>query len=475
LFPSFLVLSVFLMMSWRALAEPPRPISGNSPDLLRQALFSTDEKLRLEAIAAVPQLGDSGRGLVWTLIEKLDGPEPDAAAADRALGAFEAATPILIEGMANSTGERRRHLVRLLSPRGPRAADALRWLDVLASSGDEPTRATAREAVAAIRGAAPRPVPNEEGLPVAPRSDDHMQDAVDEDRRFCGEHDWADCFREGTKYHDGQAVVRDPVRAARFFACSRDKGSADGYVRLGEAYFQGSGVTRDTIRAVALFREACAGKHPAGCGFLADAYRVGEGVPLDLVMAARYERQGCELGGAANCFNFGVAQYLGEAGPAGVAAARVWYDRGCAGGEEASCEQAAALREMEPLERACRAGRGSACADAGEKVRWAPRTPVSPRLSLQLFERGCSLGHATCCYRAAFQHEKGEGTQPDAVKAARLYSKACRGGEAWACLGLAWLYERGDGVAQDPARARKLRLRACRGGVQKACDRPRPE
>jgi TPR repeat protein len=471
--PRLLVLFAILASAGPAVADAP-PATSSYPPQLRQELFSTDERVRLEAIEAVPQLGESGRGLAWTLIEKLDGPEPDATAAERSLGAFDAATSILVEGMANSTGGRRQRLMRLLAARGPRAEAALRGLEVLAGSDDEPTRAVAREAVEAIRGAPVGPVPDDAGMAVTTRSDDHLQDAVEEDRRFCEQHDWADCFREGARYGDGRGVVRDPVRAARFFACSRDKGSADGFVRLGEAYFEGRGVRRDPIRGVALFREACAGRHPAGCGFLAQAYRLGEGVPRDLVVAARHERQGCELGGATNCFNFAVALYLGEAGPAGVAAARAWYERGCAGGEKASCEQAAATREIEPSERACRAGRGSACAEAGEKVRWAIRTPVSPRLSLQLFERGCALEHATSCYRAAFQHEQGEGTRADAARAARLYAKACHGGAPWACLGLASLCDRGEGVARDPARARELRLRACRGGVEQGCDPPRP-
>lgn len=472
-----------LMASMRQVPEPERTLAlleilrdGGTLDaraipFIKAQLFSPHEKVRLTALRVTPKLGEAGHGLAWTLIEKLDASYEESEAARRALEAWPSVTPILIEGLANTTGRRQLWLVHLVGQRVDAAVAALPWLDVLASSRDEEIREAAALVVETVRGAAPHAPPAKAGsvLPPAPRSDEHLQDFLEDDQAFCREHDAERCLEQGLAHAQGTGLVRDPVRGARLLQCACEKRSRAGCVLLGEALLNGKGVARDSARAVALFREQCAGQLGAGCGFLGNAYSAGDGVPRDDRRAAELYQQACDLGDGGACFNLGLAWYLGENHPASLSRALHYYERGCDGGVETSCQQASALREMRPGEQACEGGEAARCTELGETIFWAVRTARGSPLAVHFHELGCTRGDPHGCLRAGFDYEQGLAAPRDARRAADLYTRACDGGQAWGCASLAKLYERGEGVAADAARARALAAKACRGGVKEAC------
>jgi TPR repeat protein len=439
---------------------------------LKAQLFATDEKVRVAAIHTVPKLGEDGRGLVWTLIEKIEGaPSAEEDAAYKALESFTAATPILIEGLVHSRGDRRRRVAWLLGKRRAEAAAALPWLNAIAARDDDEGDA-ARTAAEQIQGTetsslAPRPAP----LPPAlPRSDEHMKDAVAADRSYCRKNRLAACIDRGIAFAEGRTVARDPVRAARFFQCGYDQRDADAAVRLGAAYLNGEGLAVDTDRAMLLFRQACDAGHGGGCSYLGLAHDSGEGgVPKDPQSGAVMYAKSCELGDHIGCFNLGVSHFMGGAPSSSLSQAVTYYERGCKGGFQQSCEQAEAVRDLRVHEVACENGDGARCTKAGDTVRWSARTPRNPPLALAFFERGCALGNGSGCFGAGFAHEKGEGTAPSATRAADLYAKACELRNPYGCSGLAELYERGEGVPADAAQARALKDKACTYGYKDDC------
>jgi TPR repeat protein len=120
---------------------------------------------------------------------------------------------------------------------------------------------------------------------------------------------------------------------------------------------------------------------------------------------------------------------------------------------------------LDYLDRACGAGAGEACAEAGE--RWLRAQPREAGRAISALQRGCALDHARSCARLARVYE-GDGAPPDPVLAAELREKACAVGDGKSCRRMACSLDGGDDLA-DQARATLLWEKGCANGDATSC------
>src|ERR1019366_5236225 len=113
------------------------------------------------------------------------------------------------------------------------------------------------------------------------------------------QNDAAEQFSLGRMYHEGDSVIQDFVKAARWYQKAADQGHALAQFNLGHQYRCGLGVPRDPAEAVKWYRKAA----DQGCADaqvnLGLAYSTGQGVPQDYVQALKWYRDAANQGDSA--------------------------------------------------------------------------------------------------------------------------------------------------------------------------------
>ena len=136
--------------------------------------------------------------------------------------------------------------------------------------------------------------------------------------------------------------------------------------------------------------------------------------------------------------------------------------------EARACQQLARIADegkdakaaQELLDRACAAGAGDACAEAGD--RWLSGDGRDPARAIAALQRGCESSNAAACVRLARMYEEGDGTAPNAKSSADLREKACAAGDGKSCRRLA-------GMSDEPGRIADLLRKGCDGGDSVSC------
>ncbi|HUS68038.1 MAG TPA: tetratricopeptide repeat protein [Kofleriaceae bacterium] len=118
------------------------------------------------------------------------------------------------------------------------------------------------------------------------------------------------------------------------------------------------------------------------------------------------------------------------------------------------------------LEKSCKLGSASGCANLGRQLLATGKV----KRAMELLDGSCREGEALACNSAADSYWHGvKGVRKDIPRALKLFERACNGGDAIGCTNAAVLYSGAAGVKKDDARALALSVRACAGGVAVAC------
>ena len=117
----------------------------------------------------------------------------------------------------------------------------------------------------------------------------------------------------------------------------------------------------------------------------------------------------------------------------------------------------------------CKAGDGTACADAGKMfASGATSDPMGDNKAFDMFSEGCALGEPGACFEAAQLAEARLSISDNEL--VRLYADGCNNGGGAACGQIAHLTVYGkEGVTKDREEGIRLARRGCRAGDGWAC------
>ncbi len=184
--------------------------------------------------------------------------------------------------------------------------------------------------------------------------------------------------------------------------------------------------------------------HGEACAIAAAVLREGE--TPDLTRMTHFAERACLLEHPRECFYLGVALERGDRGlPENDNLAFVNY------------------------QRACDAGSGSGCLNAGLMRYQGEGAQVQHDVGCSFFERSCNLQHAQGCAELGQCFRDGEGVPRDFNRARELLERACDADIGISCTNLGNMYERGQGVPRDDARAFTLYTRGCSLDYQRGC------
>lgn len=125
-----------------------------------------------------------------------------------------------------------------------------------------------------------------------------------------------------------------------------------------------------------------------------------------------------------------------------------------------------APKAIDLFARACSAGEGTGCRNAGTYFR---DTKKDSKTAFSHFEKGCKLADTHSCVMVAEAYTYGVPVAKDLARAIALDERACGTGYAYGCMRLAVLLLAKDNPKPDPARARVLSDTACRAKLAHGC------
>ena len=158
--------------------------------------------------------------------------------------------------------------------------------------------------------------------------------------------------RLGLNYAAGDGVKPDKTEAARWLYRAADQGFAEAQFDLGLCYANGDGVAKNAVEAVAWYRKAADQGLPDAEGELGNCYLEGSGVPTDIPEGVKWTRKAAEQGFALAQNTLGLCYSKGRGVARDYVEAYKWFNLAAGKGgdtaDDAKVNLAAAERFLKP-------------------------------------------------------------------------------------------------------------------------------
>lgn len=233
----------------------------------------------------------------------------------------------------------------------------------------------------------------------------------------------------GSKYQDGQGVVKNTTIAVDWYEKAVALGNASAMTSLGWIYANGNGVEKDSAKAASLYRSAIALGSVRSMYNLGQMLRKGEGVEQNLAEGVRLIREAAAKDESRALTTLGWMHENGNDVEKDLTKATEFYERAAILGNSQS---------MINLGVSYRQGKGVAQDD---------------QAALDWFRKAADLDHLWGAYHVGWAYAKGRGVEKDVPTALEWYEKAAELGNGRAMAAIGWYLETGNGVPEDDLKA----------------------
>lgn len=200
-------------------------------------------------------------------------------------------------------------------------------------------------------------------------------------------------FAIGTRYANGDGVIRDVAQAFQWWRRAADQGMVAAELNLAAAYQRGFGVQKDETEAIRWYRKAAEHGDSIAQLHVGDAYDVGHAVPLDAPEAVRWWLRAAHQGNPVAQDRLGQAYHDGNGVPKDFAQALAWF------------------------RKAAEQGHGQAQTNLGFMYQNGENVARDPELAVRWWRQAAERGNASALYNLAVAYYNGDGVREDYVEA----------------------------------------------------------
>ncbi len=151
-------------------------------------------------------------------------------------------------------------------------------------------------------------------------------------------------FSLAVKYHLGNGVAADPVKAAFWYEKAANAGHLGAMNNLAALYYDGKGVKQDFNRAIELYKKISEAGDISGTASLAGMYMDGKGVPQDYNEAQRLYTIAAQRGYGSAQNAIGMMYKFGWGVPQNNIEAYAWWILAAGNGDTVASDNIKELR-----------------------------------------------------------------------------------------------------------------------------------